>query len=370
MPPTIRERLAQREVRFARVAAGDRSLGFALENFGAIGGWRGGRIREAGRRQQHRGERKRQWQGCRACARCCSSSPSSSRTVTEKLLAYARSAGGSVLRSPHGAHDRPRRRGADYRWSSRSRHRQEPRVSMGPRIRSDGGRLAAAGCRLSRSRLPAFGSSSASSCMGTAIWFHESTEMTFPPDRCRGARAAGAARLALPFLGDGPSFSREARRAKPVHRFEPLQRHGFWSPKGEGSAFEALADSSAGTVRDRTQTPQVSKPTGTTSMPAPRSFLPARRAADATKWDHRRRLDGSAPRGSSRKDARARSSRHGRARRGRVRRQSELRLHAHDPWRDAAAADGARAPCSSGSWRLRQHRPRGARARLQQHPAF
>ena len=80
-PTSIRERLAQHRHESRRAAAAIRSidpLGFALENFDVIGGWRTvDEVGQAGRRDAARRRAARRSRGWRACGRCCSNSPSS-----------------------------------------------------------------------------------------------------------------------------------------------------------------------------------------------------------------------------------------------------------------------------------------------------
>ena len=95
-------------------------LGFALENFDAVGAWR---TREAGApidasgaaARRHAGRRRRRAAaGAADATRTCSSS-----TLTEKLLTYALGRGLQHYDMPVVRDDRPRRRREqDYRFSS------------------------------------------------------------------------------------------------------------------------------------------------------------------------------------------------------------------------------------------------------------
>ena len=96
-------------------------LGFALENFDAVGGWR---TREAGAAVDAAGAltdgtpRRRAWS---SCGRRCSTHPDVFvRTLTEKLLIYALGRGPAALRHAGGAGHRARRRGAATTGSRRS----------------------------------------------------------------------------------------------------------------------------------------------------------------------------------------------------------------------------------------------------------
>ena len=106
-----------------RATAATRSidpLGFALENFDAIGGWRTiDEAGQAGRRQRHDGERREGRRACRACGRCCSSSPSSFRARSPRSCWPTRSAGGSSTTISRRCEQIVRDAAAhDYRWSS------------------------------------------------------------------------------------------------------------------------------------------------------------------------------------------------------------------------------------------------------------
>ena len=87
-------------------------LGFALENFDAIGDWRDvdalRRRRSTRRRQLPDGT---QLNGPATCATRCSRSPDQfAQTLTEKLMTYALGRGARVLRHAGRAADRARRR--------------------------------------------------------------------------------------------------------------------------------------------------------------------------------------------------------------------------------------------------------------------
>ncbi len=121
VPPTIRERLAQhrRSPTCASCHSVIDPLGFALENFDVIGGWRD--IDEAGEPVDAAGTTAsgEQVEGLVGLRALLLDNPEQfPRTVTEKLLAYA-------LGRPLEYYDRPTVRrvvreaaGGDYRWSS------------------------------------------------------------------------------------------------------------------------------------------------------------------------------------------------------------------------------------------------------------
>ena len=106
-------------------------LGFALENFDAIGSWRDDRrARRADRRSGALPDGTK-FDGPAALrdAAARAAATSSSTTLTEKLLTYALGPRRRVLRHA----GRPRRscatpRPQDYRWSASSGHRQERAV--------------------------------------------------------------------------------------------------------------------------------------------------------------------------------------------------------------------------------------------------
>ena len=190
-------------------------------------------------------------------------------------------------------------------------------------------------------------------------------------------RGLGAT-LALPFLDAmTPAMALASQRAtKPAHRFLAFyvpngMAMEYWSPKGEGSAFElspilqplaAVPQPDAGALGHPRQL-------GGDSCRRVRrvSHRHAARRQDRDR-DLRRHVDGPAAREAPRRRNADRVARDGdgsAGQRGRVHRQSELRLHAHvvvaQP--DAAAADGVEPArgVREAVRRYGQHRSRGAR---------
>ena len=93
-------------------------LGFALENFDAIGQWRDDDDGARDQRDDHAARRRRSTARRRFARRCCARATSSSGPSTEKLLTYALGRGVEYYDAPT-VRQLVRDAGADdYRWSS------------------------------------------------------------------------------------------------------------------------------------------------------------------------------------------------------------------------------------------------------------
>ena len=121
LPPTIRARLEQhrKNPSCASCHAAIDPLGFALENFDAIGGWR--TIDESGNAVDASGTTVNGTKvvGLPVCGRCCSSGRSSFRGRSPKSSSPTRSAGAwsiTIVRRCGRSYATPRPQ--DYRWSS------------------------------------------------------------------------------------------------------------------------------------------------------------------------------------------------------------------------------------------------------------